>query len=129
MDISAAKYVSLTSLKRDGTPVDVAVWIAPLPDGRAGFTTDAGSFKVKRIRNNASVTLRACDMRGKVAEGAEVVAASAAIAEDGPDHDLVHPAISEKYGIQFKLIDLGGKLKRMVGKDAAPVVSVVLTFP
>lgn len=129
MDISAARYVSLTSLKRDGTPVDVAVWIAPLPDGRAGFTTDAGSYKVKRIRNNASVTLRPCDMRGKVAEGAEAVPAIATIAEDGLDHELVHAAIAKKYGLQFSLVHLGGKLKRLVGKDPAPVASVLLTFP
>jgi hypothetical protein len=128
MDIRAARYVSLTSSKRNGEPVDVPVWIAPLPDGRAGFTTDAGSFKVKRIRNNPAVSLRACDMRGRVAEGAEAVPATAVVVDDGPDQQRVHDAVAAKYGIQFTLIHLGGKLKRMIGRDAPPVTAIVLTF-
>lgn len=127
-DIRSARYVSFTSFKRDGQPVHVPVWIAPLPDGRAGFTTDAGSFKVNRIRRNPTVELRPCDVRGRVPEGAEAVAATASIADDGPDHDLVHHAVAKKYGLQFTLIHLGGKLKRLVGRDAAPVTAVVLTF-
>lgn len=127
-DIRDARYVSLTSYKRDGSPVPVPVWIAPLPDGRAGFTTDAGSFKVKRIRRNPSVELRACDVRGRVADGAASVTATAVVVEDGPDHDAVHAAVAKKYGLQFTLIHLGGKLKRLVGRAPAPVVSVVLTL-
>ena len=99
-----------------------------LPDGRAGFTTDAGSFKVKRMRRNPAVTLRPCDLRGRVAEGATSVSATAVIVEDGPDHHLVHDAVAEKYGIQFTLVHLGGKLKRLIGRDAPPIAAVVLTF-
>jgi hypothetical protein len=128
MDIRAARYVSLTSSKQNGETVDVPVWIAPLTDGRAGFTTDAGSFKVKRIRRNPAVTLRPCDMRGRVAADATAVAATAAIVEDGPDHQRVHDAVAAKYGIQFTLVHLGGKLKRLIGRDAPPVAAIVLTF-
>lgn len=126
MDIRSARYVSLTSSKRDGTTVDVAVWIAPLEDGRAGFTTDAGSYKVKRIRNHPEVTLRPCDVRGRVADGAVAVPARATVVADGPDHALVEAAVARKYGIQFTLVHLGGKLKRMMGRDAPPVAAVVL---
>ncbi len=128
MDIRTARYVSLTSSKRNGETVDVPVWIAPLADGRAGFTTDAGSFKVKRIRRNPAVTLRPCDMRGRVAAGAETVSATAAVVDKGPDHDLVLGAVAAKYGIQFTLVHLGGKLKRMIGRAAPPVAAIVLTL-
>jgi len=127
-DIRGARYVSLTSFKRDGTPVPVPVWIAPLADGRAGFTTDAGSFKVRRIRQNPAVELRPCDVRGRVAAGAAAVPATAAVVDAGPDHDLVHRAVAEKYGIQFTLVHLGGRLKRLVGRDAPPVTAIVLTL-
>ncbi|MGN6695870.1 MAG: PPOX class F420-dependent oxidoreductase [Aquihabitans sp.] len=126
-DIRDARYVSLTSFKRDGSPVPVPVWLAPLPDGRAGFTTDAGSFKVKRIRRNPAVELRPCDVRGRVADGAEVVTGTASIEADNADHDLVHRAIADKYGLQFHLIVLGGKVKRLVRKGD-PVVAVVITL-
>lgn len=127
MHIRDARYVSLTSFKRDGGAVHVPVWIAPLADGRAGFTTDAGSFKVKRIRRNPAIELRPCDLRGNVAEDAEVVTGTAVVVDDGPDHDAVHRAVAGKYGIQFHLIELGGKLKRLVRKGPG-VVSVVVTL-
>ena len=49
-----------------------------LPDGAAGFTTEIDSGKVKRIRNNPSVTLQPCNMRGKVT-GTPVVNATAEV--------------------------------------------------
>ncbi|HWJ63854.1 MAG TPA: PPOX class F420-dependent oxidoreductase [Acidimicrobiales bacterium] len=127
IDIRDARYVSLTSFKRDGQPVHVPVWIAPLADGRAGFTTDAGSFKVKRVRRNPAIELRPCDVRGRVADGAEVATGTAAVEDEGADHDLVHAAVARKYGLQFHLIELGGKIKRFVRKGD-PVVAVVITL-
>ena len=45
------KYLSLTSFKRDGTGVATPVWF--VADGeRLLITTDAQSFKVRRIRRN-----------------------------------------------------------------------------
>jgi hypothetical protein len=127
MDIRSARYVSLTSFKRDGQPVHVPVWIAPLPDGRAGFTTGSDSYKVKRITNHPGIVLRPCDMRGRVADDAQSVAATAVVAADGPDDEAVRSAISQKYGIQFRLTELGGTIKRLVGRGA-PVVSIVITL-
>ncbi|WP_395159675.1 pyridoxamine 5'-phosphate oxidase family protein, partial [Ilumatobacter sp.] len=46
--ISDAKFVSLTTYKKDGTPKPLPVWIAALPDGRVGFTTSGESWKAKR---------------------------------------------------------------------------------
>lgn len=126
MDIRDARYVSLTSFKRDGQPVPVPVWIAPLADGRAGFTTDVASFKVKRIRRNPAVELRACDVRGRVADDAEVVSGTAVVETEGADHDAVHRAMADKYGIQFHLIEAGGKLRRLIRRQP-PVVSVVIS--
>jgi PPOX class probable F420-dependent enzyme len=127
MDIRDARYVSLTSFKRDGGPVAVPVWIAPLPDGRAGFTTDAGSFKVKRIRRNPTVELRPCDLRGRVADDAPVATGTASVVDAGDEHRAVHAAIASKYGIQFHLIELGGRLKRLV-RRGDPVVSIVIAL-
>jgi hypothetical protein len=50
------KYLSLTSFKRDGTGVATPVWF--VADGeRLLISTDAQSFKVKRIRRNPRVTV------------------------------------------------------------------------
>ena len=45
----AGKYLSLTSFRRDGTGVATPVWFVEV-DGRLLVETDAGSYKVRRIR-------------------------------------------------------------------------------
>ena len=77
MAISDEKYVLLTTFRKNGLGVATPIWIVGLPDGTAGFTTEIDSGKVKRVRNNPSVTLQPCNLRGKVTENAEVVAAKA----------------------------------------------------
>ena len=100
------------------------------PTAAPGSPPPPTAGKVKRIRANPSVTLQPCDLRGKVAEGAEAVPATAAIVTEGPDLDAVEAALSKKYGIQFALVDIGGKLKRIVTRkrDQTPI-AVVITFP
>ena len=79
MSISDEKYVLITTFRKNGDAVSSPVWIAPLADGTAGFTTEDGSGKVKRIRNNPRVTLQPCSVKGTVKHGSAVVEASAAV--------------------------------------------------
>ena len=129
MDITAERYVSATTFRRSGDAVPVPVWIVGLPDGRAGFTTGGTSGKVKRIRNRPDVVLRPCDMRGNVADGAPETSATATVAEPGTDDfEAVIGALRKKYGIQYTALDVGNRLKRLVGRTP-DTVAVVLTFP
>jgi PPOX class probable F420-dependent enzyme len=124
-DIASHRYVSITTRKRDGSTVSSPVWIAPLGDGTAGFTTGSDSGKVKRIRNFADVTLRPCDQRGRVAADAVEVAAVASIVI-GHDADPVKVAVKQKYGWQFTLIEVGGTVRGWFKKSAAADCAVVL---
>ena len=126
--IADEKYVSLVTFRRSGEGVASPVWIAPLADGRAGFTTAANSGKVKRIRNNSAVTLQVCTMRGVVAEGAAVVGATASvISETDASHAAVRDAIRSKYGLIVTLIGLGDRFRKLVGRAQTPT-AIVLTF-
>ena len=117
MSIADHRYVSFTTYRRNGDAVSSAVWIAPLSDGRAAFTTDPTSGKVKRLRNNASVTLVPCDVRGKVEPGTSAVTGTATIvAPDAEGFGEVDRAMKAKYGIQFRLIELGGRIKGLFGR-------------
>lgn len=127
MSISSEKYVSLVTLRKSGEAVASPVWIAPLRDGRAGFTTEATSGKVKRIRNNSAVTMQACNVRGKIKPNAPVVSATALVVT-GSAHREVHDAIRAKYGIVVSMISIGDTFKKMFGKRKTPT-AVVLTFP
>lgn len=126
MSLADEKYVSLTSYKRSGDPVASPVWIAPLPDGRLGFTTSADTWKVKRITNNPTVTLTPCNSRGALK--GEPTEATAAIVASGPELAQVVSAIKGKYGIQVTAIHFFQSLARKVRRKPAepPQVAVVI---
>ena len=57
------KYLSLTTYRRDGTPVSTAVWFVE-EDGRLFVITPAQSHKAKRLRRNPAATVAPCTARG-----------------------------------------------------------------
>lgn len=126
MPVADAKYVSFTTYRRSGEAVSSPVWIAPLPDGRAGFTTAADSGKVKRLRHTARVAVVPSDVRGKVAAGAEPVEGTAVVVTEGPDHAAVVTALQKAYGLQFRFVHLGSMIKARLGRGAS--TAVVVTF-
>ena len=117
MSIADEKYVSLVTVKRDGTAMPTAVWIASLGDGVAGFTTDLTSGKVKRIRNNSAVTLTPCDSRGRLRDGAAAVHATATILV-GAQAEPVAAAIRKKYGVMVPLIGLMSSVRNLFKRGA-----------
>ena len=126
MTVADNKYVLLTTLRRNGDGVGTPVWIAPLGDGRAGFSTDAKSGKVKRIRNNDAVTVQACSVRGTLKPDAPVVHATASVVE-GDGYADVHAAIRKKYGLPVVLMGIPTAIKKRFGKQD-DAVGIVLAF-
>ena len=120
--VAAHRYVSLTTFRRDDTPVSTAVWVADLGDGTVGFTTGATSGKVKRLSHTASVRVSPCNARGVVAAGAPSWAGTARVAR-GADHARVRAAIARRYGWQLRLIDLTARLRRRPPDEVGVVVS------
>lgn len=127
MGIADEQYVSFTTYRKTGAAVSTPVWIAPLPDGRAGFTTGPDAGKVKRLRNDPKVALRPCDRGGKVADGAVEVTGTAVVLTAGPDHDAIAAAIGRKYGILGRLLGLGSWFRATVLRGQ-PSSTVLITF-
>ena len=115
-DIDAAKYVSFTSYKKDGTPVSAPVWVVPF-DGGYAFTTDTNSWKVKRIRRDARASLQVCDIRGKVNDSA-AVHHGAAIALEHDDVARVAALIKKKYRIGWAMLGAMATLKKLTGRGS-----------
>jgi PPOX class probable F420-dependent enzyme len=61
----SAKYMSLTSYRKDGSGVPTTVWFA-IEDDRLLMRTDSESYKVKRMRTNPAVTVAPSTARGEV---------------------------------------------------------------
>ena len=104
-DLAQEEFVSLTSYRRSGTAVSVPVWIAPATDPAGGLlvTTTERSGKVKRLRHDRRVQLRACDRRGAVAADAPVICAQADIVDAPDEVRRLREAIRAKYGARMKI--------------------------
>ena len=64
-DLGQSKYLSLTTFRKDGTPVATPVWL--VRDGDAlRVITQANSGKAKRLGNDSRVLLAPCDARGNL---------------------------------------------------------------
>jgi len=59
------KYVSLTTYRRDGTPVATPVWFV-IDGDRLLVQTDAQAGKLKRIRRNPAVSVATCTATGRL---------------------------------------------------------------
>ncbi len=128
MAISDEKYVLLTTFRKTGDAVATPVWIAPLPNGGAGFTTELDAGKVKRIRHTPRVTLQACSATGKVKPGSEVVEAKAEVMQ-GADARPIEKAIRRKYPAMVSLLSVPSFFVRLVRrKPAADECAIHLTF-
>ncbi|UQE75485.1 MULTISPECIES: PPOX class F420-dependent oxidoreductase [unclassified Gordonia (in: high G+C Gram-positive bacteria)] len=105
-EVARAKYVMVTTYKKDGTAVASPLWAAP-DSGDLLLWTVADSWKVKRLRRNNNVLVQACDARGSKTSGPVVAGVGEII-----DGTVAARAIERKYGLLGKLTILGSRLRR-----------------
>ncbi|MDJ0342895.1 PPOX class F420-dependent oxidoreductase [Streptomyces sp. H10-C2] len=122
-EIARSPYVSLTTYRRSGDAVSTPVWAVRDGDDLLVWTKD-DTGKVKRIRNSGRVTVTVCDARGRVADGAATAGGTARLL-DASGLDRVRKAMTGKYGLRFRFLDVGGALVRL-GKR--PQVGIAITF-
>lgn len=98
--LAQSTYVSLTTFKRDGTPVATPVWVVGDGD-RLYVTTPLETGKVKRLRHTSRVLLAPCDVRGNL-KGPQVDGEARLLDADGSDRVL--RLIDSKYGLVSKVL-------------------------
>jgi PPOX class probable F420-dependent enzyme len=64
-EISGQRYISLATVRKDGTPVYTPVWFGEA-NGHLYVMTASKTGKAKRLRNNPEVRIAPSTMRGKV---------------------------------------------------------------
>ena len=125
--LGAAKYISLTTIRQDGTTVATPVWLVRSGDALL-VITDPTSGKAKRLRNNPAVLVSPCDMRGRVKAGAIAVAGTATFQDDAQVRATM-AAISAKYGLMGRIMTWMNERKaRKAGHDAAGHAGLTITF-
>jgi PPOX class probable F420-dependent enzyme len=98
--LSGQRYVSLTTFRKDGTPVATPVWLVGYEDGIAVWT-GAGTGKVKRLRRNRAVTVAPCTFRGRVL-GEPVTGRARLLSAE--ENARVRAMIRSKYRLQGWLV-------------------------
>ena len=122
-DVYTAKYLLLTTFTKDGRPTPTPVWGVPHGD-KLLISTDAGSWKTKRIRNTPRVTICKCGVLGKPkGEPVEAVARNLPASETRRVFDMV----TRRYwwhawwwGPQALIRGGGDKVHAAIEVEAAP---------
>jgi uncharacterized protein len=120
--IAESKQISLTTFRKDGTPVPTAVW--HVASGNTLTTVSAADAgKVKRLRNNPKVSVAPCDIRGRVAPGAVPVPATARLLP--PSETEAARRLMES---RYFSARVGGWFARTFRIKRPPAVAIVVTF-
>lgn len=126
MSVGENKYVALTTFTKDGRRKNCPVWIVDIGDGQVGFTTEATSWKAKRIAHTPSVELIASNSRGESLEGHDMVKGTARITY-GDEYRSVEKKVKDKYGIQFTLIIGFGRLTNFLRRKENSSCGIVIS--
>ncbi|MEI7032526.1 PPOX class F420-dependent oxidoreductase [Streptomyces pratensis] len=122
-DFARSEYVSLTTYRKDGTPVATPVWAAA-EGGVLYVWTRSDSGKVKRLRNNGAVRVTVCDVRGRIAEGAPSAEGAARLLDEDGTREA-RKLLARKYTWKFWLVDWPATVVRL-GKR--PHTGIAVTF-
>ncbi len=107
MTLKEARYISFSTLKRNGDWVATPVWFAP--GGKGFYIFSAGAAgKVKRLRNFSQCRVAPCTFSGTPT--GEVQGATAWLVDDAQEEAAALAALRAKYGLQMWITDLGSKL-------------------
>jgi len=125
-ELDDARYILLTTFKRDGTRVSSPVWIT----GSAGtytFTTGDRAWKTRRLLHNPAVEVQACGVRGRIKPGATLYRGNGEVRTTTDAVRTAETALSAKYGWQFRATKVADRLSsRFRRGDPQRVVAIRL---
>jgi uncharacterized protein len=114
--LATKRYISLTTFKRDGTPVSTPVWVVTDDGRRLLVWTAARSWKVRRISREPRVLVAAASIRGREC-GPHLAGRARLVPDPG-----IGALLRRKYGWQKRALDL---LNRSSTPDAWATVEIV----
>lgn len=102
--LTGEKYISLETYRKDGQGVRTPVWFVEEDNGEGGSVvyvrTSDDTGKYKRVRNNPSVQIAPCDMRGGV-KGKWVKGKARIVSEE--EKLRAFKMLEKKYGMIYKM--------------------------
>jgi PPOX class probable F420-dependent enzyme len=118
--VRSARYLLLTTYRRDGTTVATPVWFAPA--GRQLLIwTDARSGKVRRIRRDHRISVCTCTVRGRPSSQPAHGTAEFLNAEQSA---LAQRRLRRRYCLAMRLYNAYGTVRRWQGQAAHIALTV-----
>lgn len=108
------RFVSITTFKRDGTPVSTPVWCAG-QDGSLLVFSEADSWKVRRIRHDPHIRVTPCGASGR--PHGTSLEAEATIADDTTTVEVL---LARKYGVMWRGYRILMATLRHLRRQSAP---------
>lgn len=97
--LAAERYISLTTFKRDGTPVSTPVWVTSDDGRRLLVWSGAKTWKVRRLRRDPRVLVAPSTFKGR--ETGERIAARGRVIQ----HPGIDELLRQKYGWHKRVLD------------------------
>jgi len=115
-ELAAARYLSLTTFRRDGSAVSTPVWVVSDDGVRLLVWTGSSTWKAKRIRRDPRVLVAKSTFRGR--ERGPRIEGRARILDDYDSK----PLIRKKYGWQMKALE---RFSRGGDEDTSITIEIV----
>lgn len=126
-ELDEARYISLTTFKRDGSPVSSPVWITGAGNNYL-FTTGSKAWKTRRLLRDPSVRVQVCNMRGRVQPSTATYVGTGEVLTSREDVTAAEQALSAKYGWQFSATRLVDRIRSKIGRsEVGSVVAIRLS--
>ncbi len=118
--VGRARYLRLTTFRKDGTPVATPVWL--VRDGAHLLViTGGGTGKVKRLRHTPRVLLAPSDGRGKVKPGVAEVEGTAEIVTDPAELARLVGLLKKRYGVVYSIATFVQRLRGIDTSSGAQI--------
>jgi uncharacterized protein len=128
-ELDTAKYVALTTYKRDGSPVSCPVWITGSA-GRYELVTGDATWKVRRLRRDPRVLVQASDVRGRVLATATQFEGTGVVVDAPDEVQRVNQAVRSKYGAPvMAVVRTMAKVRSLLGRGDGAHVVIQLSLP
>ena len=116
------RYISITTFRRDGSPVATPVWVVADSD-RLYVWTGAQTGKAKRIRHNPAVTVAPCSGRGALTGPAVPARAQIVPSASRPQ---VWALFLAKYRLQLRAIIWSTRISGLLRRGRPPTERIFL---
>lgn len=121
--VLTARYVALTTYRRDGTPVTTPVWAAA--EGTSLYLfSNATAGKVKRLRNSSRAAVAPCTATGRIT-GTQLPAEAFILSSD--QMAKVWALLIKKYGVAARLFAAYDRVRALLHLQPSAGIEVRLT--